>query len=190
MINWVTEILLVSIGSLVIDTSNAVIENLPKPEPKSEVTTTIPMESLNSDDLYWVVAILDGDTILVSDRQREVFQVRLLAVDTKEVNGLDSTAQCYGHEAALFTTDFLKNRVVRLRPDEANQDEDPYGRKLRYVDALERDGTFVNLNEALLIEGQATFPSEYPVTNPSYFANLEQLASVNNKGLWEACTLS
>ena len=155
-----------------------------------EETTYLEKEEvlgLGDDTLYWVVGIIDGDTILVSDSNREVFQVRLLAVDTKEINGPDSSAQCYGYEASLFTMEFLKNRAVRLSADPANEDLDPYGRKLRYVDVLQEDGSFVSLNKALLIEGYATFPSQYPTTTPDLFSALEQEAKDADMGLWGAC---
>ena len=58
--------------------------------------------NMTKKELYWVVAVLDGDTILVSDSSRELFQVRLLAVDTNEINGPDSNAECYGAEATLL----------------------------------------------------------------------------------------
>ena len=137
--------------------------------------------------LYWVVAVLDGDTLLVSDSDRELFQVRLLAVDTNEINGPDSTAECFGVEAAEFTLNFLKNRAVLLTADPANQDEDPFGRKLRYVDVLQEDGSTTRLNDALLREGMAFFPDEYPVTDPEAFQALESQAQSQELGLWGAC---
>lgn len=147
----------------------------------------ITKEEIEAKDIYWVVAVLDGDTIMVSGADRNVFQVRLLAVDTNEINGPDSTAECYGYEASLFTTEFLKNRAVYLYEDPANQDEDPFGRKLRYVYALQNNGEFKSLNETLLTEGYATFPEEYPVTDPNKFSALENSAKTNSKGLWGAC---
>lgn len=154
-----------------------------------EETTYLEKDEIEDmeDDLYWVVGIIDGDTILVSGLDREVFQVRLLAVDTNEINGPDSSAECFGYEASLFTLEFLKNRAVKLSADPANEDEDPYGRKLRYVDVLQDDGTFVRLNEALLEEGYASFPSEYPVSTPELFSALEDEARDADKGLWGAC---
>lgn len=138
-------------------------------------------------EIFWVVAVLDGDTLLVSDQTRHVFQVRLLAVDTPEISGPDATEECYGYEATLFTTEFLKSRIVRLRADSLNADEDPYQRKLRYVESLQDDGTFASLNEALLEQGLAQFPPEYPVTNSKAFLQMEQQAKDFEKGLWEAC---
>lgn len=162
----------------------------PKTPQVTEVEVILKKEDILSsttDELYWVVAVLDGDTILVSGPDRELFQVRLLAVDTNEVNGPDSTAECYGTEATLFTMDFLKNRAVTLSADPANEDEDPYGRKLRFVEVLQEDGSFASLNEALLREGYATFPEQYPLTSPTFFATLEQEARDANKGLWGKC---
>lgn len=153
-----------------------------------EPATASDLLDLTDETLYWVVAVLDGDTLWVSSvSNREIFQVRLLAVDTNEINGPDSTAECYGAEATLFATHFLEDRLIRLTADPANDDEDPYGRKLRYVDVLQEDGSFASLNEALLSEGYATFPEQYSVSNPAYFENLEETAEAEGKGLWGAC---
>lgn len=152
-----------------------------------DYTTKNELVQASDEDIYWVVGILDGDTIFVADVDGRVFQVRLLAVDTEEINGPDSSAECYGYEATLFTTEFLMNRAVRLRADSANEDLDPYGRKLRYVDVLQEDGSFLSLNQALLTEGYASFPSEYSVTDPNMFSKLEQEAQDAKKGLWGAC---
>lgn len=142
---------------------------------------------LSDDTLYWVVAVEDGDTLIVSGPDRALFQVRLLAVDTNEINGPDSTAECYGIEAANFTLAFLKNRAVHLSADTANVDTDPFGRKLRYVDVLQTDGSFLRLNDALLREGMATYPAQYPTSTPDYFKTLESTARANHLGLWGAC---
>jgi endonuclease YncB( thermonuclease family) len=145
------------------------------------------MQNASDGTLYWVVAVVDGDTVMVSAPDRTLFQVRLLAVDTNEINGPDSTAECYGIEAANFTLDFLKNRAVYLSADPANQDLDPFGRKLRYVDVLKEDGSIVRLNDALLKAGMASYPSQYPTSTPDYFKSLEDTAKANNLGLWGAC---
>lgn len=143
---------------------------------------------LSDQTLYWVVAVLDGDTLLVSGPDRGTFQVRLLAVDTNEINGPDSSAECYGAEASLFTLNFLKNRAIYLTADPANQDLDPYGRQLRYVDVLQEDGGTLRLNDALLREGMASYPAVYPTSTPEYFQSLEKSAQESGKGLWTACS--
>ena len=169
----------------------SVIEEEVSLEPEPAVILSYPEKNtllaLTDETLYWVVAVLDGDTLLISGPNRELFQVRLLAVDTNEINGPDSTAECYGPQAAAFTLNFLKNRAVRLTADPANEDLDPYGRRLRYVDALQEDGSFLRLNDALLSAGMATFPEQYPVTDRAHFEALEKSAQDQNLGLWGAC---
>jgi len=166
------------------------------PKYSIEITEELPAETypskeqmleLTDENVYWVVAVLDGDTLLISAPDRSLFQVRLLAVDTNEINGPDSTAECYGPEAAQFTLEFLKNRAVKLSADPANQDLDPFGRKLRYVDVLQENGTTLRLNDALLQEGIASYPDQYPTSTPDYFKSLEKQAQEANKGLWGAC---
>ena len=155
-------------------------------EPESEPLSYIEKNTLlalTDETLYWVVAVLDGDTLLVSGPNRELFQVRL-AVDTNEINGPDSTAECYGPEAAFYSG-IPPNRAIRLTADPANEDLDPYGRKLRYVDALEEDGSFAASTMPSWKKGHATFPEEYPVTDRAHFENLEKAAQDSGKGLWE-----
>lgn len=172
------------------------MEALPEPVPtetpevveeSTPLLTKETLATLKGEDLFWVVAVIDGDTIMVTDASGELFQVRLLAVDTNEINGPDSSAECYGAEAALFTMDFLKDRAVILQADPSNEDQDSFGRKLRYVFRLTASGDLLSLNEALLSEGLASFPEEYPVTQPEHFRSLQREAQAESKGLWGMC---
>lgn len=189
------QLILGTLTALSLQIKEAKAESMP-PEPpaatvftKEEILEKTVTNAIATpqNNLHWVIAVLDGDTLLVSDLKREIFQVRLLGVDTKEVNGPDSSAECYAFEATLFTTEFLKNRAVRLTADPANRDIDPYGRKLRYVETLQDDGTFKSLNRALIELGYATFPAQYPLTNANLYSTLEENAQTNQMGLWRAC---
>lgn len=196
--NGLLQLILGALTALSLQVKEAEAKIIPPTLPAAEISipaTVLTKEEIlkqaiaatAQDDLYWVIAVLDGDTLLVSDKKRELFQVRLLGVDTKEVNGQDSSAQCYSFEATIFTTEFLKNRAIRLTADPANRDIDPYGRKLRYVEALQDDGTFHSLNQALVELGYATFPAQYPITDPNLYGAFEENAKTEKAGLWGAC---
>jgi hypothetical protein len=86
-----------------------------------------------------VVAVIDGDTIDVSDGER----VRLIGIDTPEVG------QCGYGDAAAVLRQLVGGRAVSLVPG-ASDDRDRYGRLLRYVEA---NGVDVNL--MMLLSGRA-----------------------------------
>lgn len=101
-----------------------------------------------------VVAVVDGDTIDVARHGSHVERVRLLGVDTPEIEhpeappGSRGFDECFGREAAAFTREELAGREVVLRFDVERRDR--YGRLLAFV---ERGG--VRFNDRLLQEGYA-----------------------------------
>ncbi len=87
----------------------------------------------DADTLHTVERVVDGDTIMVKDPDDGTStRVRLLNVDTPEMNAKDALEGCYAQEA----TDFLTRRLpvgsqVRLELDE--EETDRYGRTLAGV---------------------------------------------------------
>ena len=74
-----------------------------------------------------VVEVIDGDTVVIGTGQH----VRLIGIDTPERD------TCGYREAAEALRTLVEGHQVRLVNPESVQDEDRYGRLLRYVD---RDG--------------------------------------------------
>ena len=77
--------------------------------------------------------VIDGDTIALADDAGT--HLRLLLVDTPEIT--KGKNDCYGHEAAAFTTAFVTGKTLDLSYDE-NSCTDRYGRTLAYVKVNER----------------------------------------------------
>ncbi|HEX6262090.1 MAG TPA: thermonuclease family protein [Actinomycetota bacterium] len=130
------------------------------------------------DDLVPVVRVVDGDTIWVAPEQR----VRLIGIDTPEVDWYGGRAECYGEEAGLFMQGLLEGERVRLEYDQEPRDR--YGRTLAYV-YLE-DGRMVNL--LLVRRGYATVSIFEP--NDRHEAGLraaEREARGVGSGLWSIC---
>lgn len=128
-----------------------------------------------------VERVVDGDTIRVTfDGDDEVYRVRLLLVNTPEVQG---EPECYGEEAAAYLAALLPaGTLVELERDVS--DTDRFGRLLRY--AYLDDGTLVN--EALLTGGYAhvvTFPPD--LREVDRFRAVEREAREAGRGLWSAC---
>ena len=93
-----------------------------------------------SPDLMAVVAVLDGDSMVVESEGREA-EVRLLGINAPE------RGECFSDEAAGSLRRLVADNRVRL----AGSDEDRFGRLLRYV--YTEDGVLVN--EQLVSTGAA-----------------------------------
>ncbi len=130
-------------------------------------------------DLYDVIYVIDGDTIIVNIDGVDT-KVRLIGIDCPEsVHEDQSKNTPEGKLASEFTTKLLEGQKVKLEYDV--QTKDSYDRTLAYV-YLE-DGTMVN--EKIIAEGYA-----YPLTitpNVKYqdkIGEAFQEAVKNKKGLW------
>jgi len=133
------------------------------------------------DALLPVVRVVDGDTLWVLRDGREE-NVRLIGVDTPEVDWYGGEAECYGEEAGRFARRLLEDERVRLELD--RDPLDPYERTLAYV-YLE-DGRMVNL--LLVRRGYAIVSTYEP--NDRYEDRLrdaEAQARAAGLGLWSAC---
>lgn len=147
-----------------------------------EATSTDEIFEEAPDDLplYAVVRVVDGDTIVVNvDGKNE--SVRMIGVDTPELNDSRTGVQCFAQEASDKTKALVAGKKVRLEKDPSQGDRDKYKRLLAYV--FREDGVFVNKN--LIAEGFAheyTYDGKY-----KYQAELkaaEANAESAGKGLW------
>jgi len=120
--------------------------------------------------------ISDGDTLVVSTGEK----VRLLQIDTPEL----SPAECYGAEAMKALGRIIGKSSIELESDSASDDEDQYGRILRYIKVGK-----VNANIKLVEIGAAT-PYFYKGEKGKYSAQLlraAQNAKAKKLGLWKMC---
>jgi micrococcal nuclease len=123
-----------------------------------------------------VTRVVDGDTVELDDGRK----IRLLLVDTPETtNGHND---CYGTNAATFTSDMVLNKTVQLDFDVECTDK--YGRTLAYVKV---DGQEVN---SLLVQrGYGCVLHISPDGDSRYqeFMGYQVEAKSANRGLWGAC---
>ena len=134
-----------------------------------------------ADTPYRVVQVLDGDTIVVRRAGGSDETIRLLGVDTPETHHPRKPVQCYGPEAAAYTTSRLFGQVVQLEDDVERHDV--YGRRLAYVYL---DGH--NYERELLQQGYARLL----VIEPNHaharaMLDDELNARTHRVGLWAAC---
>ncbi len=136
-----------------------------------------------------VERVVDGDTLLVSGQQGSVLpsagehRVRLLLVDTPEVDGPEAEEECLGPEASAFTSGLLPaGSTLLLAADEDVRDR--YDRLLAY--AWTPDGVFVN--EAVVANGYA-YTVMYPPNDEhvEVVGDAEQRARQARLGVWGSC---
>ncbi|PAW94833.1 hypothetical protein CKK33_15560 [Mucilaginibacter sp. MD40] len=120
-------------------------------------------------DLYKVVGVKDGDTMVLLSPQNQQVTVRLAEVDCPE------KSQAYGQAAKQFTSDLCFGKMVRLIVNNT----DRYGRTVGWVEL--EDGTSVN--KQLVKNGYAWQYRAY--SKSMELAMLEQQARQSRLGLWQ-----
>ena len=133
-----------------------------------------------SSTVYTVVSVIDGDTIIV-EKEGVKETVRLLGIDTPEVDPQYNPIECFGREATNATKEKVHYQMVTLATDPSQGTHDQFDRMLAYV--FLPDGT--HLNQYLIAEG---FAKEYTFNTPylyhTEFRTAEKDAQINEKGLW------
>lgn len=135
-------------------------------------------------NLYDVVSVVDGDTIVVLiNGVRE--KVRLLGINTPETVDPKVKPQCFGKEASEAMKNLVENKKVELVSDNTQGDADRYGRLLRYV-YLESGE---NVNEYMISNGFAfeyTYNKKYLMRD--VFLEDQASAKMFRRGLWSLQT--
>lgn len=141
-------------------------------DPAAEILDVTPNSNRY---LFNVKRVYDGDTLVLENNER----VRLLSVNTPEINSRHREAEPGGNEARDWLKNRLKKGQVYLQYDAEKHDR--YDRLLAY--AWTPDGDFIN--EELLQQGLAALSLQPP--NLQYADQLiaaQQQAIEANKGLW------
>lgn len=126
-----------------------------------------------------VARAIDGDTLELADGKK----VRMLLVDTPE--STNGKTDCYGQEAAQFTSDKVLGKTVQLTYDEASC-TDRFGRLLAYVKV---DG--VEMNKLLAEQGYACILYVAPAgtSRRDEFETYESQAKTARLGMWGKCSV-
>jgi micrococcal nuclease len=175
--------------------------NTPSPTDSLESPNTSPTAanlSLSNSGLEEVTVtvtnVVDGDTIDIRFENGTTDTVRLLGVDTPEVNsdvapgeyeGVPATTagrDClrdWGRQASEYATDRLQDETVTLVFDNMSDRRGSYGRLLAYV-MVDND----NFNYAIVENGYArVFDSTFFFSD--HFYDAEEQAQAAETGLWE-----
>ncbi len=128
-------------------------------------------------DLAFCTDIADGDTVFVKINNRDE-TVRLIGVNTPEIDGKYVNEEYFGKEASQFTKKLVKRKKVRLEYDIEKRDK--YNRLLAYV--YLPDGKM--LNRILVKKGYAKAYKFFKYKMKKEFIRLEKAAKVECLGLW------
>ena len=126
---------------------------------------------------------VDGDTLELKKPVDGYDRVRLIGVDTPELNSGEGDPEPHAEKATVFTTNALEGKEILL--EIGSDKEDPYGRLLAYVWIEPDNGAPELFNETLLSEGHARLMTVEP--NDAYaecFAGAEKKAREDKRGLW------
>jgi micrococcal nuclease len=137
--------------------------------PDPGITSCLPQNTKH--EIGFVVSVIDSDTIDVRIGGLD-YRVRYIGMDTPELD------EAYYDQATGRNQDLVGGRQVTLIEDDSETDQ--YDRRLRYV---VMDDKFINYE--LVRQGYAvaaTFPPD--VACSSIFLEAEQLARVEERGLW------
>ena len=123
-----------------------------------------------------VKKVIDGDTVKITNGEN----VRLIGIDTPEINWDKGTADFYGYKALNYTKSSLLNEKIYLEYDKEKRDD--YGRLLAYI-YLENGVLF---NMKLVAEGYAHLMTVEPNTKYlNQFKNSVINARTERRGIWK-----
>ena len=140
---------------------------------------------------YKVMQVFDGDTISILQNGKRV-SVRLIGIDSPEVNTPYTRAECFGAEASRGAHTLLDNKMIRIETDPTQNMYDAYNRLLAYIYVpTDTSPGGILANQYLVEQG---FAREYtfkdPYTHQTDFVAAQMTAQQQKKGLWGACTSS
>lgn len=148
------------------------------------ITTLKPSEQAaehndNSETLYEVKSVLDGDTFTIDYAGKET-SVRIVGINTPETIDPRTTAECFGREASDYLKGLITGKKVRIESDSSTTDRDKYNRLLRYVYL---DGEDVGLK--IISNGYGyEYTYDIPYSKQATYKDAQKEAEKNKVGLW------
>jgi len=136
--------------------------------------------SSNAPTYYFVVQVVDGDTIKIN-MNGSTETIRMIGIDTPETVDPRKTVQCFGKEASNQAKLLLSGKKVFIEMDATQGERDKYGRLLAYV--YRDDGLF--FNDYMVKEGYAhEYTYNAPYKYQTQFKADQKAAELAQKGLW------
>jgi endonuclease YncB( thermonuclease family) len=143
--------------------------------------------------------VADGDTISIIPRFGKKLSVRLLGINTKEIEhkGRNIKEECWGPEAALYVSQLAENKIAYLDFDSLKPITEDHDRLIGYVYLYSGYWSYwfgwfgwnaIDLNLHLIETGYAEewlYDGTY--TRADEFLAAEKAAKAKNIGGWKAC---
>nr|WP_249291229.1 thermonuclease family protein [Leucobacter manosquensis] len=111
-------------------------------------------------------------------------RVRLIGLDTPEINRDGGQDDCYAQEARDELNTMVYGKAVELRADPTQDDTDRYGRLLRHV--------YIDGQSAAVVLLEAGAAHEYtydaPYIGQTERRDAERAAQADELGMWGSCT--
>lgn len=140
-----------------------------------------------------VLRVIDGDTFVLTTGEK----VRLLGVDTPELNSKDSREKLLAQQAALITKNFAEGKTIKLTSDKVSPSGrdlergniwavDIFGRTLAYAWRINKEGKDSLFLQAELLKSGLARILMYDKKKMYYglFYNLRNTARRNKLGIW------
>jgi len=130
-----------------------------------------------------VAHVTDGDTIKV-ETGRGVERVRLIGIDTPEVDRTGPDDECFGEESKAYLTAMLDGKRIWLTFDA--ECEDRFGRTLAYVHRGTEENSFI---QRLMLQGgwAEAYAVQPNVTFQETFDSDQSQARSRGDGIWGSC---
>ena len=130
-----------------------------------------------------VISVTDGDTI-TAQTNAGYETVRLIGIDTPEVDHTGPDDECYGEESKAFLGAMIDGEQIWLTFD--SECEDHFGRTLAYVHTSVEVNGFIQ--RLLLRDGWASaYAVEPNVSFRTLFDSDQSIAQAGESGLWGSC---
>ncbi|WP_138159622.1 thermonuclease family protein [Peptoniphilus catoniae] len=131
-------------------------------------------------EIRTITKVVDGDTVYTNKGEK----IRIIGINAPELG----EKEAYGTESCEFAQKLLFNKKVYLEKDK--EDEDRYGRKLRYIWIKEpknpmKDAYDYNFSALSLKEGLSrTYTFEPNTKYVKIFKKVEKTARKSKVGMW------
>ncbi len=183
--NWAILLVVVLLGLAAVAVYQGWLPLFPAPADEAGADPCPPQ--LRPCDPARVLEVVDGDTVKVLLHGRKEETVRLIGVDTPETKDPRKAVECFGPEAARFTTSSLEGKRVWLTY-KADEKRDKYERLLAYIWLdLDGDPEPELFNEELVKRGYGRVYPFFPFEYLQEFRRDERQARAQGLGLWGKC---
>lgn len=133
---------------------------------------------------YKVKKVIDWDTIIVITEKNVLVKVRLLWINTPEIDHQNSlNSDCFAFPAKDYLSNMILGKYIYLELDDSQSMYDKYGRLLAYI-YLDKK----NINQDMLnwwYAREYTYDKLYKYTNE--FLKSQEIAKSANIWLWKDC---